>query len=135
MIKLKQLLFESTAPDIFIPRRTEDRVERMIKDYIRNGSQGDLILSELPMRLTKLPPILKDITVNGWFDCSLNNLTSLENCPKIVIGNFYCSYNNLTSLEFAPQKVDRHFVCHSNDVKFTEEQVRAVCDVKGTVYV
>jgi hypothetical protein len=135
MIKLKQLLFESTLPDIFIPRRIEDRVERLIKNYIRNGSKGDLVLSELPMRLTKLPPILKDITVNGWFNCSLNNLTSLENCPKIVIGNFYCSYNNLTSLEGAPQKVDRHFICHSNDVKFTEEQVRAVCDVKGTVYV
>jgi hypothetical protein len=135
MIKLKQLLLESTAPSIFIPRRMEDRVERMIKDYIRNGSQGDLILSELPMKLTKLPPILKDITVNGWFDCSLNSLTSLENCPKIVNGNFYCSYNDLTSLEFAPKSVGRHFICHSNDVKFTEEQVRAVCDVKGTVYV
>jgi hypothetical protein len=135
MIKLKQLLLEQEVPDIFIPRRIEGRFERMIRLYIKNGSKGDLILSELPMRLTKLPPILKDITVNGWFDCSLNSLTSLENCPKIVIGNFYCSYNNLTSLEFAPQKVDRHFVCHSNDVKFTEEQVRAVCDVKGTVYV
>jgi hypothetical protein len=64
----------------------------------------------------------------------LNSLTSLENCPKIVNGNFYCSWNKLTSLEGAPQKVDRHFICHSNDVKFTEEQVRAVCDVKGTVY-
>ena len=135
MIKLKDLLLEAKAPSIFIPRRIEDRVERLIKNYIRNGSKGDLVLSELPMRLTKLPPILKDITVNGWFNCSLNNLTSLENCPKIVIGNFYCSYNNLTSLEGAPQKVDRHFICHSNDVKFTEEQVRDVCDVKGTVYV
>jgi len=135
MIKLKDILLESTAPNIFIPRRTEDRVERLIKNYIRNGSKGDLVLSELPMRLTKLPPILKDITVNGWFNCSLNNLTSLENCPKIVNGNFYCSWNKLTSLEGAPQKVDRHFICHSNDVKFTEEQVRAVCDVKGTVYV
>jgi hypothetical protein len=135
MIKLKDILLEAKAPSIFIPRRIEDRVERLIKNYIRNGSKGDLVLSELPMRLTKLPPILKDITVNGWFNCSLNNLTSLENCPKIVIGNFYCSYNNLTSLEGAPQKVDRHFICHSNDVKFTEEQVRAVCDVKGTVYV
>ena len=135
MIKLKDLLLEAKAPSIFVPRRIEDRVERLIKNYIRNGSKGDLVLSELPMRLTKLPPILKDITVNGWFNCSLNNLTSLENCPKIVIGNFYCSYNNLTSLEGAPQKVDRHFICHSNDVKFTEEQVRAVCDVKGTVYV
>ena len=135
MIKLKDILLESTAPNIFIPRRIEDRVERLIKNYIRNGSKGDLVLSKLPMRLTKLPPILKDITVNGWFNCSLNCLTSLENCPKIVNGNFYCSWNKLTSLEGAPQKVDRHFICHSNDVKFTEEQVRAVCDVKGTVYV
>jgi len=135
MIKLKDILLESTAPNIFIPRRIEDRVERLIKNYIRNGSKGDLVLSKLPMRLTKLPPILKDITVNGWFDCSLNSLTSLENCPKIVTGNFYCSWNKLTTLKGAPQKVDRHFICHSNDVKFTEEQVRAVCDVKGTVYV
>ncbi len=134
MIKLKDILLEAKAPDIFIPRRTEDRVERMIKDYIRNGSQGDLILSELPMKLTKLPPILKDITVNGWFNCSLNSLTSLENCPKIVIGNFYCNWNKLTSLEGAPQKVDRNFICHSNVVKFTEEQVRALCNVKGDVY-
>ena len=135
MIKLKDLLLEAKAPDIFIPRRTDDRVERLIKDYIRNGSKGDLILSELPMKLTKLPPILKDITVNGWFNCSLNSLTTLENCPKIVIGNFYCSWNKLTSLEGAPQKVDRNFICHSNDVKFTEEQVRDVCDVKGNVFV
>ena len=55
MIKLKDLLLEAKAPSIFIPRRTEDRVERLIKDYIRNGSKGDLILSELPMKLTKLP--------------------------------------------------------------------------------
>ena len=135
MIKLKDILLESTAPNIFIPRRIEDRVERLIKNYIRNGSKGDLVLSKLPMRLTKLPPILKDITVNGWFDCSLNSLTSLENCPKIVNGNFYCSWNKLTSLEGAPQKVDRHFICHSNDVKFTEEQVRAVCEVKGHIFV
>jgi len=135
MIKLKDILLEGTAPNIFIPRRVEDRVERLIKNYIRNGSKGDLVLSKLPMRLTKLPSILKDITVNGWFDCSLNSLTSLENCPKIVNGNFYCSWNKLTSLEGAPQKVDRHFICHSNDVKFTEEQVRAVCDVKEKVYV
>ena len=30
MIKLKDILFESTAPDIFVPRRVEDRVERYI---------------------------------------------------------------------------------------------------------
>jgi len=31
MIKLKDLLLEGTAPDIFIPRRMEDRLERMIR--------------------------------------------------------------------------------------------------------
>jgi len=34
MIKLKDLLFEARAPKIFIPRRTDDRVERMLKQYI-----------------------------------------------------------------------------------------------------
>ena len=31
--------------------------------------------------------------------------------------------------------VDGNFYCNNNPVKFTEEQVRAVCDVKGKVYV
>ena len=112
MIKLKDILLESTAPDIFVPRRLEDRVERMIKTYIRNGSNGDLKLTGLD--LTKLPDILKDITVGG---------------------NFNCSYNELTSLEGAPKTVGRDFYCGNNPVKFTREQVRAVCDVKGKIFV
>ena len=175
MIKLKDLLLESTAPDIFVPRRMEDRLERMIKIYIRNGSKGDLKLSGLD--LTKLPEILKDITVGGNFNCSYNELTSLEGAPKTVGENFYCginnltslegapksigisfycgnneltslegaptsvgrnfdcSHNELTSLEFAPKTVGGFFDCRYNPVKFTEKQVRAVCNVKGDVYV
>ena len=175
MIKLKQLLLESTAPDIFIPRRMEDRLERMIKDYIRNGIKGNLDLSN--MKLTVLPEILKNATVDGNFWCGHNKLTSLKNAPSIVVGNFFCnnnklttlegspssvgrnfdcSYNDLTSLEFAPTNVGGNFWCGVNDltslefaptnvgrdfdcienqVKFTKEQVRAVCDVKGDVYV
>ena len=175
MIKLKQLLLESTAPDIFIPRRMEDRLERMIKDYIRNGIKGNLDLSN--MKLTVLPEILKNATVDGNFWCGHNKLTSLKNAPSIVVGNFFCnnnklttlagspssvgrnfdcSYNDLTSLEFAPTNVGGNFWCGVNDltslefaptnvgrdfdcienqVKFTKEQVRAVCDVKGDIYV
>jgi hypothetical protein len=154
MIKLKQLLLESTAPDIFIPRRMEDRVEHMIKQCIRDGSKGNLDLST--MELTVLPDILKDISVGGNFFCDHNKLTSLENCPKtvggsfdcranklkslknapsIVVGSFWCGYNDLTSLEFAPTNVGRDFDCIKNQVKFTKEQVRAVCEVKGNVYV
>ena len=153
MIKLKDILLESTAPDIFVPRRLEDRVERLIMLYVKNGSKGDLDLSDL--NLTKLPEILKNISVGRDFFCGTNNLTSLENCPKTVGGSFYCghnkltsldgateyvggsfycSFNNLTSLTGAPKFVGGVFSCGFNDVKFTEQQVRAVCNVKGDLY-
>ena len=133
MIKLKDILLESTAPDIFIPRRLEDRIERMIRLYVKNGSKGDLKLTGLD--LTKLPDILKDITVGGNFNCSYNELTSLEGAPKTVGENFGCSYNKLTSLDGAPKIVYNDFYCRNNNVQFTEAQVRAVCDVKGHIFI
>lgn len=154
MIKLKDILLEVKAPDIFIPRRTEDRVERMIKDYIRNNIKGNLDLSQ--MNLTVLPDILKNVTVDGNFFCYNNKLTSLENCPKTVGGDFFCGHNLLISLEGAPKTVGGDFFCNSNKLmsldgspkfvganfscfnnpgNFTEQQVRAVCDVKEMVYV
>jgi hypothetical protein len=175
MIKLKDILLESTAPDIFVPRRLEDRIERMIRLYVKNGSKGDLDLSDL--NLTKLPEILKNISVGRDFFCGTNNLTSLENCPKTVGGSFYCGHNKLTSLDGAteyvggsfycsfnnlkslqcahiivggdfycydnelkslfgaPETVGGDFYCYNNPGNFTEEQVRAVCDVKGKIFV
>ena len=133
MIKLKDILLESTAPDIFVPRRTDDRIERMIKDYIRNGSKGDLELSN--MNLIELPAILKNVTVGRNFFCSNNKLTSLINSPSIVVGGFYCGSNQLISLKGAPKTVGDNFFCGLNPVKFTEEQVRAVCDVKKRIFV
>jgi len=196
MIKLIDILLESTAPDIFVPRRLGDRVERLVKIYIRNGSKGNLDLSD--MNLTELPAILSNVTVSGYFDCSYNKLkslsgapqhvggdfncysnrlTSLSGAPQHVDGGFYCSYNKLTSLSGAPhhvngnfncggnklkslsgapqhvggdfdcsfnnlkslsgapQHVDGGFYCNNNAVKFTEAQVRAVCDVSGKIFV
>ena len=154
MIKLKDILFEAKAPSIFIPRRMEDRVERLIKQYIRNGSRNELDLSDYG--LTKLPEILKNVDVERYFICSVNKLTTLENSPKTVGGSFYCGNNQLislkgaptyvggefgcgnnklTSLDGAPTYVGGSFNCRHNPVKFTEEQVRAVCDVDGRIYV
>jgi hypothetical protein len=154
MIKLKQILLEGKPPTIFVPRRMEDRIERLIKTYIRNGSKGDLNLHGL--HLTVLPEILKNVSIGGSFYCSVNKLTSLNNSPKSVgesfycdnnqlislkgaptyVGNnFICSYNKLTSLEGAPSSVGEDFICNNNPVKFTREQVRAVCNVKKKVFV
>jgi hypothetical protein len=51
------------------------------------------------------------------FDCSDNNLTSLEGVPKSVGRDFYCSYNNLTSLEGAPESIRGYFNCENNSVE------------------
>ena len=154
MIKLKDILLESTAPDIFVPRRMEDRVERLIKTYIRNGSKGDLSLSGL--NLTVLPEILKNVSIGGDFHCGFNNLTSLENCPSSVDGTFGCGNNNLTSLEGSPSSVGGSFICGGNNltslegapkfvgldfyctdnpVQFTRKGVKSVCNVKGRIFV
>ena len=132
MIKLKDILLESTTPDIFIPRRIENRLERMIRLYIKNGSKGKLSLQGL--NLTVLPEMLKDITVDGDFFCGNNHLTTLENCPKTVNGVFGCSSNKLISLEGAPKFVGEDFMCRFNPGKFTEKDIRAVCDVKGYIF-
>jgi hypothetical protein len=154
MIKLKQILLENTAPDVFVPRRIENRVERLIKTYIRNGNKGDLDLSGL--KLTKLPEILKNVSIGGDFDCGFNNLTSLENCPSSVDGTFGCGNNNLTSLEGSPSSVGGSFICGGNNltslegapkfvggdfyctdnpVQFTRKGVKSVCDVRGSISV
>ena len=97
MIKLKQLLFESTAPNIFIPRRMDDRVDRYIKQYIRDGGKGKLNISY--MYLTKLPEILKNMEIDGDFSCEGNHIESLENFPKSVGGAINLAWNKLKSLE------------------------------------
>jgi hypothetical protein len=158
MIKLKDILLENSPPNLLIPRRIEGRfekyVQRVIQKYIKDGSKGNLNLSSL--KLTKLPDKLKNVSVGGhfdcicndltslvgapssvggYFDCSLNDLTSLDGAPSSVGGYFHCGYNNLTSLDGAPRSVGGHFWCMGNATKFTIEQVRAVCDVKGTIRV
>lgn len=55
--------------------------------------------------------------INGDFNCSLNELTSLEGAPHTVLGTFDCSWNNLTSLEYSPKKVGRSFFCHNNSLE------------------
>ena len=116
---------------------------------------GDVILTSLYLK--RLPDILKDISVvSGHFFCSRNNLTSLDGAPTNVGGDFHCNFNKLTSLigaptyvgdDFycgdnkltsltgAPKTVGGDFYCDNNPGKFTETQVRAICDVKGDVYV
>ena len=74
--------------------------------------------------------------------CGYNNLTTLRGAPEMVPGSFDCQYNLLRDLTGAPKEVSKDFICTNqrarpgyDPVKFTEEQVRAVCKVGGRVYV
>ena len=69
------------------------------------------------------------------FNCSNNQLESLLGCPQSVGWNFYCSDNKLKSLEGCPKYVGGNFYCRDNLVQFTEEEVRLRCNVGGDVHV
>ena len=141
MIKLKDLLLEISSEisslNLLIARRVEGRTEKYIqakiKQYIKDKNVGNFDISELG--LTTLPALLKNLKIGKSFDCGYNRLDSLVGAPTSVGRDFLCNDNKLKSLVGAPTNVGLDFDCNNNVVKFTEEQVRAVCDVKGTIYV
>lgn len=76
-----------------------------IKNYTINQNGTVDVTSHVDisnMRLDKIP--LQFGKIEGYFNCSKNNLTSLKGSPTIVGGCFYCHENNLTSLEYSPEK-------------------------------
>jgi len=68
--------------------------------------------------LSKLP--LKFGKVTGNFDCSRNQLISLEGAPKEVYGDFYCYNNQLKTLKGSPSYIGRDFVCTGNQLTTLE---------------
>ena len=62
--------------------------------------------------LTKLP--LNFRNVSRYFNCSWNNLTTLEGAPISSTGNFRCHHNNLKTLEGSPRRVSGDFDCSNN---------------------
>lgn len=88
---------------------------------------GDVDLKS--RNLTKLP--LKFGVIKGYFNCGLNRLKTLENCPTEVLGEYFsCHNNSLTNLENGPLIVKGNYYCYSNDLKtnFTN------CKIGGVFY-
>ena len=110
--------------------------EMGIKRYTIN-SQGEIDvngnvnlnnknLKELPYKFGK---------VGGYFSLSDNkNLTSLKNCPYFVGGSFdVYGCSKLDSLEGCPKEVGWNFYCSDCKRKFTEKEVRSLCEIKGKI--
>src|SRR5574344_996059 len=84
-------------------------------------------------RLTSLKSCPSE--VNGDFDCSNNKLISLKGCPRKVGRDFDCLDSKLTSLIGCPTEVGRDFNCEYNNKEFTENDVKSLCKVGGSIYV
>ena len=82
------------------------------KNEIESVNLNQLYLDELPD--------LKHVKVLGAFNCSDNNLQSLEGAPQYVGGHFDCYNNNLETLEGAPQYVGGGFYCYDNNLQTLE---------------
>ena len=66
------------------------------------------------------------ISVDGGFYCYNNKLTTLEGGPREVGGDFKCGYNQLTTLEGSPISVDGDFYCYNNKLTTLEGSPREV---------
>jgi hypothetical protein len=122
-------IFESTSPNF--PTTREEVIEvcerHRIKNYTINDDlsidvNGDVNLAY--KNLEHLP--LKFNYIEGSFDCSNNELKSLEGCPQTVGGSFECSDNKLKSLEGCPQTVNGNFGCRINKLKSLEGSPQTV---------
>jgi len=70
-------------------------------------------------KIDKLPSFIHFGTVRS-FNCSGCDMISLKGCPEYIIssgvisGNFNCSWNNLKTLDYGPKKVEGSFKCEGN---------------------
>jgi hypothetical protein len=87
-----------------------------INDDFSINVDGNVDLSNF--KLDKIP--LKFRKVSGNFNCSFNELSSLDGCPVSVGGYFYCISNKLNSLEFGPIEVGDNFICYNNKITSLE---------------
>jgi len=87
----------------------------------------------IPLILNKSGIISGDFRITSEFveDGKLNFPVEI----KEVGGDFICYDAQLISLDGCPKKVGGDFNIKNNARKFTEEEVRAVCNVKGKVIV
>ena len=94
-----------------------DKIDELLKKYFKITGEYSIVNGrvdvdgdcKLTAKCIKLP--VKFNKVSGNFNCSSNQLTTLQGGPTSVGEGFYCSNNQLTTLKGAPQSVGGEFYC------------------------
>jgi len=94
---------------------------------------GDAILTRRAMSSIFTLPVQFGI-VDGNFDCSESQLTSLKGCPYHVGRGFNCYGTKITSLEYAPQYIGSRFVCFETRITSLTGIDKIVKHIGGTVW-
>ena len=110
-------VFSKATPEE-VAKRKEQYAEKIIEDAkktkLPDGTWHVHESIELySMEINSLKTLNISI-VDGRFDCSHNNLTSLEGCPKEIGEMFICNFNSLTSLNGCAKKIGQSFYCNKN---------------------
>lgn len=95
---------------------SKEALEQLGIDYIEQDDGRLLVKGDIDLKGQKLDvlPDLRAVIVEGYFDCSCNNLTSLKGSPLEVHNNVFCFRNLLKALDGATQKVGGGFYCSNN---------------------
>lgn len=116
---LSQFLYKSQW------KLNEDWTIDIVKgDFIASGEK----IPEFP-EFIQFNEVVRDFIVTG---CNLEILTGF---PRIINGELIISDNKIMSLKGCPEYVKGDFAINRNQKdKFTEEEIRKVCEVGGRVY-
>ena len=122
----EKLVIKPVTKDRLSKMKEEPSVDETTRQFIEENNlvwnpvtmsydcDGDVDVSEDIVTDGKLK--IRFGKVEGYFDCSNNELTTLKGAPQEVGGDFDCSSNNLTTLEGAPNKVGENFFCNGNNL-------------------
>ena len=104
--------FDIEKAEEFFKSDSVEEINRTLK-VLPDGYELDCDVDLSERGLTELPDFSK-VVVNGNFNCSDNQLMTLNGAPSKVRGSFYCFCNYLTTLKGAPSEVGASFNCSYN---------------------
>ena len=113
---MKKVTVELNEREVAKIKRILNENEVIVVDHIDRNNYEEYIgktvkvsgnVSLRGLGLTKIPI---NFTEAGGFDCSYNELTSLEGSPRIVDGDFWCWGNKLKSFKGKPEYIGGKFI-------------------------
>lgn len=123
---------------VLVEKWMKKAFEEWSVDYKLNSDGTITLNQELEIMDVDLspgfPPYIKFKEIKDDINLDYCELKYLSGFPETIEGYFSVESNNLTSLEGCPKVVKSDFFCRGNPGKFTEADVRKICEVHGEVY-